>query len=177
MLTPLEPADGDAILPIADARVHLNIVEADTYHDSAIEALRDAAIDWVEGYAGKALTRRQFLWTQDSFTSVIRLPIGPVVDEDTAISYYDSDGTDTELEDWYLGRDGLTAAHSSTWPIASGMSGSVRVTFTAGYETPADIPPLLLAGVKMALTALFEDRSNPSFEGAMRCCDKYRSVL
>lgn len=177
MLTPLAPADGDAILPLADARTHLNLTASDDYHDDAVTALRDAAISWAEGYAGRSLDSRQFLWRLDRFTSVVRLPIGPV-SAVNAISYYASDGADTALvaADWYLGGDKLWAAHGATWPVASGAPGGVRITFTAGYALPADIPPYLLAAVKLAMAAMFEDRSSPDLTAAMRCADQFRPV-
>lgn len=176
MLTALEPADGDAILPLADARAHLNLTADDSFHDTAVIALRDAAIDFVEGYSGKALSPRQFEWSADRFTSSIALPVGPISSDGAAISYYDSDGADTALADgsWHFGRGQVVAASGQTWPAANGFPGGVRVTFTAGYATPQEIPPMLLAGVKLAMTAMFEDRSNPDLAGAMRCIDRHR---
>lgn len=179
MLTALAPADGDSILPLADARAHLNLTADDSYHDTAVIALRDAAIDFVEGYSGKALSQRMFIWSFDRFTSVIDLPIGPAAADDAAIRYYASDGADTALVDgdWFIGRGRVVAASGKTWPYANGFPGGVRITFKAGYATAADIPPMLLAGVKLAMTSLFEDRSNPDLTGAMRCCDRHRSPI
>ncbi len=179
MLTPLAPADGNAVLSLDDARAHLNLTADDSFHDNSVLALRDAAIDFVEGYTGKALSRRLFLWTADQFCSVIHLPIGPVVSDDAAISYYASDGTDTALTDadWFFGRDRLIAAEGTSWPYTNDSPGGVRITFTAGYLEAADIPPMLLAGVKLAMTAMFENRSAPDLSGAVRCCDQYRTPL
>ncbi len=174
MLTALAPADGNAILSLADARVHLNLTADDDFHDDAVLALRDAAIDFVEGYSGKALSARLFMWTADHFSISINLPIGPVSDTDAEISYYDSDGADTAIADgdWFFGRDQVVAASGQTWPVANGFPGGVRVTFTAGYAS--DIPPMLLVGVKLAMTAMFEDRANPDLSAAMRCIDRHR---
>ncbi|MES2902818.1 MAG: hypothetical protein V4696_01410 [Pseudomonadota bacterium] len=177
MLTALEPADGDSILSLADARAHLNLTADDSFHDTAVIALRDAAIDFVERYTGKALSQRLFEWTLDRFTSVINLPIGPVASDGAGISYYDSEGVDTPLVDgdWFFGRDRIVAAYGKSWPYANGHPGGVRITFKAGYE--ADIPPMLLAGVKLAMTSLFENRASPDFTAATRCCDGYRSPV
>ena len=176
MLTPLAPADGNAILPIEKARAALSFDEADAANDARIIRARDGAIDFAEGYTGKALSRRQFEWTLDRFTSVIRLPIVPVVGEGAAISYYGADGVDTSLEEgsWYFGRDSLMAAHGRTWPAANGAPGNIRITFTAGYATPADIPPMLMSGVIVAMAAMFEDAERPDLTAAMRCLDRHR---
>ncbi len=176
MLTALAPFDGDTILPLADARVHLNLTADDDFHDAAVESARDGAIGWVESYSGRSLQAREFEWSADQFCSVIRLPIGPVSAVD-GISYYDSEGTDTALVegDWVSGRDRVVA--SGSWPYANGDPGGVRITFTAGYATAADIPTNLIAAVKLAMTAMFEDRSNPDLTAAMRCADAFRSVL
>lgn len=177
MLTPLAPFDGDTILPITDARVHQRLTASDTYHDDAIEAARDAAIGWVEGYAGRSLQERDFLWTANQFEPVISLPIGPVTS--ATIAYYDGDGTDLTIDvaDYYLGTDKLTPAINAAWPFADGRPGGVRITITAGYALAVDIPPHLLAAVKLAMTAFFENRSDPDLTGAMRVADQFRAVL
>ncbi len=179
MLTALTPANGDSILPLAAARAHLNLTADDSFHDTAVIALRDAAIDFVERYTGKALSQRLFEWSVDRFTSVIDLPIGPVSPVGAAISYYGSDGVDTALVegDWFFGRGRVVAASGKTWPYANGFPGGVRITFTAGYATPAEIPFLLLAGVKVAMTAMFEDRAGPNLRPAMACCDLHRTPV
>lgn len=178
MLTSLDAFTGEDILPLADAKVHLNITADDTDHDDAIEAARDDAISWAEGYTGRSFQERQFLWTLDQFCSRIVLPIGPVSTADT-VEYYDSDGTDTEVDasDYVLGNDTVIAASDASWPYADGRPGGVRVTFTAGYSDPADIPAYLMASVKLALTALFEDRGNPEMAGAMRAADQFRPIF
>jgi uncharacterized phiE125 gp8 family phage protein len=177
MLTPLAPFDGETILPLADAKVQLNIAAESTFHDDAVTDARDAAVGWCEGYSGKSLQERDFLWIVDQFKSVMSLPIGPATA--ATISYYDNDGVDTEVDaaDFYLGNDNLSAAISATWPSADGRPGGVRITVTAGYALPADIPPYLLSSVKLATAAMFENRSNPDLSGAMRCADQFRSVL
>lgn len=179
MLTALDPFTGEDILPLADAKGHLNITSGDTSFDTVITALRDDAISWAEGYAGQSLQERQFLWTTDKFCSVLVLPIGPVSSA-SSVKYYNTDGTDTTIDtaDYVLSDDRLTAASDATWPSdADRRPGTVRVTFTAGYATADDIPQYMLAAVKLALTAMFENRSNPDLSGAMMAADQFRSIL
>lgn len=176
MLTALDPFDGDTILPLADARAQLNLTTDDSYHDAAVRAARDAAIDWAEGYTGFSLQERQFYWAIDRLGTTIRLPRSPVTSVDGA-SYFDLDGTDTALEEaeWYLGNDALIAVSGATWPLSNGSG--LRITFSAGFALPADIPPYIMAAIRLAMTAMFEDRSNPDLSGAIRCADMNRLVI
>lgn len=178
MLTALDPFTGEDILPLADCKVQLNITASDTDHDDAIQEARNAAISWAEGYSGRSLESRQFLWTIDQFCTRIDLPIGPVSAVDS-VEYYETDGTDTTVDagDYVFGNNKIVAAADASWPYADGRPGGVRITFTAGFAAPGDIPPYLLASVKLAMTALFEDRSNPDMTGAMKAADLYRSVF
>lgn len=177
MLTPLAPFDGDTILPLADARVQLRLTADDDFHDDAVEASRDAAIGWVEGYTGRSLQERDFLWAINQFCPVVSLPIGPVTE--AVVEYYDGDGTDLTIDeaDYYLGNDKLTPAINAAWPYADGRPGGVRLTLTAGYALTDDIPPHLMAAVKLAMTAFFENRSDPDLTSAMRVADQFRAVL
>jgi uncharacterized phiE125 gp8 family phage protein len=177
MLTPLAPFDGDTILPLADARVQLNLTADDSFHDDSVTSARDAAIGWAEYYTGRSLQERDFLLEVDRFCMVMALPIGPATS--VVVEYYNSDGTDTAIDeaDYYLGNDKLVAAINSSWPVADGRPGGVRITITAGYAVPADIPPHLLAAVKLAMTAFFENRTDPDLSGAMRVADQFRAIL
>lgn len=177
MLMPLAPFDGDTILPMEDAKEHLNLTDSDTFHEGNVEAARDAAIGWVEGYTGRSLQERDFLWPINQFTTVLAAPIGPVTS--AVIEYYDGDGTNLTIDeaDYYLGNDKITSAINAAWPYADGRPGGVRITLTAGYALAGDIPPHLIAAVKLAMSAFFDNRSDPDLTGAMRVADQFRSVL
>jgi hypothetical protein len=73
-----------------------------------------------------------------------------------------------DAADWYFGRNRLSAAVNATWPYANGSPGGLRITFTAGYATAEDIPQMLMSALKLAMTAFFENRSNPDLAGAIR---------
>lgn len=173
MFTPLEPADGETILPLALLKARVRVLSTD--EDTDIRRMRAQAIDFVERYSGKALQKRSFQWLQDRFCDVIRLPIGPV-DDVTAISYYATDGTDTELEeaDWLYSGGAVQAAIGTSWPHSSVLPGSVRVTFTAGYEDAETEAPALIAAVEVGVAALFADRTSPDWTATMALADSYR---
>lgn len=177
MLTALAPFDGEAILPLADAKEHLRLTDSDTFHDASVEDARDDAIAWFESHASVSLEERDFLWTEAEFDCRMRFPRRPATEVDS-ISYYDADGVDTELvaDDWYFGDNELSAAAGTSWPCSSGQPGSVRVTFTAGYAAPADIPLNAMRAIKLALTAYFEDRSNPDLRVAELHANSFRMM-
>jgi uncharacterized phiE125 gp8 family phage protein len=174
MLTPLEPANGETILPLALLKARVRVLSTD--EDTDIERMRAQAIDFVERYSGKSLQQRPFQWLQDRFCGAIRLPIGPVESVD-GISYYATDGTDTALDaaDWLLGADVVQAAIGTSWPHASVLAGSVRVTFTAGYEDAEAEASMLISAVEVAVAALFDNREAPNFAAAMALADSYRT--
>lgn len=176
MLTELAPFDGDTILSLADARQQLNLTVDDTFYDQKVEDARDDAISWLEGYASISLQERQFLWVVDQFSCFIELPRSPVTGVDE-VSYYDGTGADLMIDaaDYIFGRDRLAPAIGAAWPYANGYPGGVRITFTAGYST--EIPLNVMRALKLAMTAFFENRSNPDLRVAMAVADQARPLL
>lgn len=172
MLTPLAPADGEAILPLAESKRYLRVLNG--AQDDTIGELRDAAIDWLEGAADHALTRRQFLLEDRQFVCRLRLPRRPAASVDE-VSYFTTDGTKIELEAtaWRFGAGFLEPAHGVPWPYASGREGSVMIKFTAGFESPADIPRLMITAAKAALAAMFANREAPDLRAAERIARRF----
>ncbi len=151
------PLDGDTVLPLADAKAHLRVLNGD--EDALIAALRDAAIDWVERYCAISLSARAFTYSGDGFPTRFRLPYAPATDV-TAISTFDTSGAAVALDpaDWQFRAGHLYPAIGSSWPTVLNGAGSVTVTFTAGYASAADIPPAILSAVKLLTGHLFKQR-------------------
>jgi len=173
MLIALEPADGEAILPLDLLKARVRVLNTD--EDADIARMRLQAIDFVERYSGCSLQSRTFQWMQDSFCSRIRLPIGPVVSVE-GVSYYATDGTDTDMVDgeWLVSGGAVQAAIGTSWPHASVLPGSVRVSFTAGFTDAENEAPALIAAVEVAVAAIFDNREAPNFSAAMALADSYR---
>lgn len=45
------------------------------------------------------------------------------------------------------------------WPATDGKTGAVRITFTAGYQSPSQVPPQIMQGVQMLTAHFFRNRS------------------
>lgn len=175
MLTPLAPVNGEAILPLADARAHLNLGADEIETDALIADLREQAIDLVERHSGHALQARQFQWTVDRFAAAMRPPVRPLRSVQS-IAYSDPSGADAVLAapSLRVAGDYLSPAVGLSWPAARYLRGGISVTLTAGFLTAADVPPMLIAAVKLALTAMFEDRASPDLEAAKRAAGMFR---
>lgn len=84
----LTPINGDAVLPLADAKQQCRVLHND--EDALIAALRDAAIAHVEKLSGIALAPADFEWSTRRYTES-ELPMRPV----TAVTATEADGITT----------------------------------------------------------------------------------
>jgi len=173
MLTPLAPADGEAILPLDLLKARVRVLSSD--EDLDLERMRAQAINFVERYSGCALQRRQFMASDRQFCASMRLPIGPVQSVDK-IAYVAADGAIVELEAgaWYAGGSVVQPRAGTHWPYASGQEGAVRITLTAGFENAENEAPMLIAAVEVGVAALRASRDAPDWSAAMACADSYR---
>lgn len=154
------PADyGEGILPLVAAKAHLRVV--DDEDDDLIAALRDAAIDMVEGCCGLFLARRtDLVWESTGFGPRMMLGRGPAA-QVASVTYRGPGGSTVTLaaDKYRLGPHGrLLPAFGTEWP--SDCEGLVTVTFDAGFEDVAAEQPKLLAAVRMALTTLYDIRGD-----------------
>ena len=147
----LTPIDGDAIIPLAEAKAHLRVL--DDIEDATISALRDAAIGHIERLSGTALAQASFRWTLRSFPCRVQLPVGPVTTLDGTF-YRDSDGIEQEYANAALIDGWAYPAIGGSWPETNDLA---AFEFTAGLIAPEEAPELL-AAAKLMLTHLFENR-------------------
>ena len=175
-LTRVTPLDGDTILPLADAKLHLRVTHDD--EDTLIASLRDAAVGHVERVSGVALASGEWLWTMRALPARVDLPMGPV----TAVgdvTYYDSDGAEQSYADARLVGSSVFPAVNGSWPTTYDYA---AVAFTAGL-TSADEAPELVAAAKLQLQLLWERGAmTPEMAAAMKRAindqiDTYRAVL
>lgn len=155
-LTRLSAIDGEAILPLEDAKAHLRVRHDD--EDTLIASLRNAACEYVERVSGVALAPADYLWEGNSFSRVSALPVRPVT-AIGSIAYTNGDGVSATYDGARLVNGAIFPAFNGIWPTAYGY---VAVTFTAGGTAPDD----LVAAVKLMLTHLFENRSAVQANGS-----------
>lgn len=153
---------GEALLPLVAAKAWLGVYHDD--QDALIEALRDAGVDMTERYTSRYLAPREGLVIEFAgFGAGMRIPYGPapVV---TGIAYLDADGAEASIADgeWRVGVGGcLLPALGARWPVSSG---TVSVTFDAGYAAGA-CPDGLLTAAKMFMSHLWVSGDAIAAEG------------
>lgn len=173
-LTRLTPIDGEAILPLADAKLHLRVSHDD--EDTLIAGLRNAACEYVERVSGIALAPAEYRWEGAGLARVSGLPMRPVT-AIVEVSYHDGDGEAATYTGARLVNGSVYPAANESWPSSYGYA---SVTFTAGV----DCPPDLLAAVKLMLGHLYMNREASSADaikeiplGVMALIDTYRRVM
>lgn len=144
----------ESILPLADVKAHLAVIEDD--QAALIAVYRDAAIDMVERYCGLYLAPRAgVVWRGEELPSPLSLGAWPVT-AITAINWLNEAGASVTgtVSDWRIvRRDTIALKPGKTLP--TGIGGGVAITFTAGFETA---PPALLQAARLFAGHLFMNR-------------------
>ena len=164
MLTRLTPLNGEAILPLDECKIHLQITHSD--EDVVLRAMRDAAISHVERVSGVALALGDYRWTLPRFTGALSLPVRPV-HALTSVSYTDAAGAAATYPDARLMDGAIYPASGAAWPYAAGY---VSVVFEAGLQDPSDEPGLLQAALMQLSILEDRGRSDEKTINAMRDC-------
>lgn len=176
--------DGEAVLPLADAKAHLRVLDDDS--DELIAALRDAAVDMVEQYAEKALVSRNFEW-RGRLQQAMEMGIGPVTAL-ASVTYLDADGALQTLAHAsalrIALRDRIEFKTDVDVPDQADGDGVAVITFTAGYGGGQPLPPSLVAACRMMLGHLFMNREAVTFGsgavempfGVRQMCGPYKPV-
>jgi len=145
-----------AILPLADLKAHLGVLEND--QDALIGVYRDAAVDMVERYCGVRLGPVEDVTVRiESLPSPLALGVWPVT-AINSITWLDEAGDAVvgEETDWrIIRRDTIGLKPGRTLP--SGIGGGVEVRVDAGF-TAADRPPALVQAARLFAGHLFMNR-------------------
>lgn len=159
-LTALTALSGEDVLPLAQAKEHLRVIDDD--EDATITALVDAAASWVERESGLSLVRRNWLYVCDCFPEnfiwAIDLPMGPV--SIVTVKYLDATtGVQTTMAsgDYHLGRNKLEPGLQKSWPSVARLSGAVEITYQAG---PTAVPGPLLSAIRLMTEYLYVNRGS-----------------
>jgi uncharacterized phiE125 gp8 family phage protein len=135
--------------------------------DSVLDGFRDAATEMVERDSHCWLRAATVRLQLDRFpcSGVIELPRGPI-NSITSLTYVDDNGdtqtwgTSNYLADTSSIPGRITPAYGVSWPSARLQSGSVRVTYAAGYSTP---PRVAIQAVLLLVGHWYMNRESEGF--------------
>lgn len=159
-LTVTTPPANEPISLVA-AKLHLRVDHDD--ENDMIDALISSARSRCEAYLRGSLMETEFQWNLDRFPAELILPQGPVVtSEGMSIIYTDTAGNSQTLSSSeYQVSLGeicrIRPSYGKIWPATRGTMDDVSVTFRAGFTDAANIPPAILAALKMILYDLYEN--------------------
>lgn len=153
------PGTNANIITVADLKAHLRVMH--TAEDDLIEALRDAAIAYVEGYCNTKLQNLAATAWMYSFKREV-FPVGPVTEIEsvkyqTSSSTEEADLTTLPTANWY--------ATTATQPALIEFINPpvpydyahfpIRVSFKYGYS---NVPEPIVHAVRLLTAHLYENR-------------------
>jgi uncharacterized phiE125 gp8 family phage protein len=169
-------------ITVAAFKEHARIDHAD--EDDRIEAYIKAATALVDGPhgIGVAMVTQTWRLTLDGFPCQnFAMPLGPVRSI-SSITYVDTAGTTQTLaaEAYTLLTDAdpeiLSPVYGTTWPACRAVPGAFKITFSAGFGDPADVPADLRQAVYMMAAHWYHDREGRAEEAPGVCAllDRHR---
>lgn len=123
-------------LTLAEVKAHLRVTHTD--EDSLIQIYSHAATATCENWMGRALVKRTYRLTVDSFNADgIVLPMPPLI-EVLSVTYDDADGAEQTLvvgTDYFVDDANQPAwvLNIADWPTPMDTANAVRIEYTAGY--------------------------------------------
>jgi uncharacterized phiE125 gp8 family phage protein len=146
------------IITTADLKDHLRVDHTD--EDDFIEALREAAIEYVESYCNIKLGDRTAVFYTDAFPNYLELPVGPV--QSLSGITYNTDRTTTVTLDatyyyYELVRQPARISFISPPQVEEYTHNGVQIAITVGYPE-ADIPKAILHAIRLMVGHWYENR-------------------
>lgn len=139
-----------SVVSLAEAKAHVRVDSAD--EDALIQALVDAATDFVSQRTGLSLGEETWRFVSAPPSGDLRLPVEPAR-ELTAVSWIDPNGAviNGDVGDFLLfgGERPTVRPDSGAWPVMAHRPDALTMTFTAGLEEcpkALQVAVLLLVG-------------------------------
>jgi uncharacterized phiE125 gp8 family phage protein len=146
---------------LKQAKKQLELAEADDSHDEQLQFLIETSRDSVERDTGMAMLTQTVEHVQAGFTVSIQLQRRPV-QSITSIQYYDDGNSiqtlSTNIYQLNPSKERIELKYLQDWPTTADRWDAVKVTYVAGYTSPASVPASLRQMMLLKLGFLFENR-------------------
>ena len=155
----IDAANEGLIVSTNDLKTFLRVDHSD--EDTLIEALRSAAIEYVQNYCNVQLGDVTAIMYLDEFRGTWEIPIGPVRSI-TSIEYNNTPSTTLTLStsQYYTDLKRKPARITTISPptVHPDTSNGVQVTMELGYQI-ANIPDGLIHAIKLLVAHFYENRN------------------
>jgi len=164
------PTGTGRIVTPDDVRAHARIDLTD--EDVVLERLIDTAQAAAEEYTWRRLLKQVWDQYEDGFVDPIPLRYPPLhSDGISAITYTDANGdsqtlsTDTYETGEVDGVPVVRRKYNQTWPTTRDHEDVVKITYTCGYDTAADVPEKIKQAVRIHVAWHYEHREGQNAVG------------
>ena len=166
-------------ITLAEAKKQCELSPSDTAHDDHLRELITAAREqWEHDTDSCCLAQTLYVHT-DEFDDEICLPKRPITSI-TSIQYYDLTNTLQTLASSVYSLNPtereLEIAYLQVWPPTIDRWDAVKITYVAGYATPADVPSIHKSAIKLLIGHYFENRDMMMSE-ALQSMKAYESLV
>jgi len=146
------------IITLDEARNHLQITHDED--NAMIDQLIATAQEYIEQTTRVLLTARNVTILSESLSEEIDLPFYPA-NSITSIKYYDENNTQQTMaaSNYVLYSTRPAKIKLNSVPNLYDRPDAAQVIVNCGYSNSGDVPMNLKHGVKLLLTALYENRS------------------
>jgi len=170
-----------------EARQHLNIIadDDDTHpDDELIISLIKMASEQFEHDTGKCLVKSSWYGYLNTWPNTEILVTKTPVTEITSVEYIAANASEYTpwnqslyITDMYANPPRIRPAKNTNWPNIENVYNAVRVKFTAGYNTPVDIPCLFKAAIKLKLAHLYANRQEVTSGNVYEVPQTYNNII
>lgn len=159
-------------LTLAEAKLHLNIPTAETYHDTLITSLITSARMTIEQsiYRGLITQTWEKVYDADEFGSYVvnisKVPVQSI----TSVKYYDSNNNLVTMDSSNYRVD-LGAINAPariqflSLPSVYDRIGAVQIRFVCGWTSAANVPEPIKSAMKLIIGHLYEHREDVMVAG------------
>jgi len=156
------PATLPVTLTEAKAQCRVDHSDEDTYIESLIR--RAVALFDGEGELGRAMITQTWAQWVDQAPGWVRLKMSPFIAL-TSVQYYDDAGVlhTATLSDFETRLQGdfviCKPKEGFEWPAADARQDAIKITYTAGFGTAADVPETVKHAILLAVGHWYERRA------------------
>jgi len=154
------------LIPLIQLKDHLKIDFDDD--DDLLESMLESAIAAAENYMDLFIKKRDIVLSFDVFADEIPIPFGPIIG-DPVIVYDPETGSEIDVSAKFKLHNIIGVGYMLKCIDPEGVPtdvkdvpGSVRISFSAGYEQSQGVPKPIKHGVLMITSDLYEYRTDRS---------------